>query len=592
MQLKSHPSTHTNYTPPTKHNYSFYLPAALLSLTAISGILLSSTTVFADNDTVVDQINVTVPVSCTMSGIGMNSHNADVANGIYRTDIGSTTLKIFCNDNEGFVIYAAGYTGNEIGATNSNKLVGNPSSIGNISTGIATSGDTSNWAMKLTATADSGDTVTNPLTIDSAPNTTGGADASFSSYHAVPLDLTRVAHKNSATDMDTTNGGATLTTTYAFYANATQPAGTYSGQVIYTLIHPATAPAPVNCNPNATTIAAAKCLQDFGNNTPTNRVAIATSMTPEQQYTLKDSRDGKSYTIAKYQVETDPITDDPVYEVYMTKNLDLDLLSTKTYTNLDTDIGYDSETETYNTATWTPTVSTYTTEGIWYVDANLPESYDPGNIYVDMDYYDNEYWAGAYIESCEGGSCDASLYALLPTDWKTFIDSCNGTFEGCNMSLMPTPNETTGIPQYHAGNYYNWSAATAMNSDSTWSSSGRSICPAGWALPSAAELLALGEAYNIIDYSYEVDSNDNRIINGNTLWKSPLFLTTDWYYNERIVEYGAMGYWSFDTIIGRNSHSFMYFDTYGSIGANSNEQTYNGHAVRCKLRVPYNEPIQ
>ena len=34
-----------------------------------------------------------------------------------------TTLKAFCNDNNGFAIYAAGYTGNEVGGTNSNKLV-------------------------------------------------------------------------------------------------------------------------------------------------------------------------------------------------------------------------------------------------------------------------------------------------------------------------------------------------------------------------------------------------------------------------------------------------------------------------------------
>ena len=92
--------------------------------TILSATILSSTYVSANNDSVVDQINITVPVSCTMTGTGMNSHNAEIANGAYTPNIGTTTLHAFCNDNEGFAIYAAGYTGNEIGGTNSNKLVG------------------------------------------------------------------------------------------------------------------------------------------------------------------------------------------------------------------------------------------------------------------------------------------------------------------------------------------------------------------------------------------------------------------------------------------------------------------------------------
>ena len=208
-------------------------------LTLICCIALSGVC-FADGTDVVDEINITVPVSCTMSGTGMNSHNAEISNGTYEDDIGTTTLHAFCNDNEGFAIYAAGYTGDEIGGTNSNKLVGTSSS-GNatIVSGIATGAgnpDISNWAMKLAITSDSGDTTgTNALTIDS------DTEGTFSSYHTVPNTYTKVAHKNSATNMDTTTGGVKLTTTYAAYISKTQPADTYSGQVIYTLIHPSSA---------------------------------------------------------------------------------------------------------------------------------------------------------------------------------------------------------------------------------------------------------------------------------------------------------------------------------------------------------------
>ena len=228
----------------------------LLGFTTVLGMVLASSRVFAEDTSVVDEINITVPIACTMSGTGMQSHNAEIANGTYTPDIGSTTLHAFCNDNEGFAIYAAGYTGNEVGGTNSNKLVGTTaSSNATIESGIATTAgnpDVSNWAMKLTMTQDSGDTSTdNAFTIDSAPKValpstaeSGATQAPFSNYHVVPNEYTKVAHKNSMTDMTETTGGVKLTTTYAAYISKTQPADTYSGQVIYTLVHPASHAAP------------------------------------------------------------------------------------------------------------------------------------------------------------------------------------------------------------------------------------------------------------------------------------------------------------------------------------------------------------
>ena len=210
----------------------------LVGTIIVTGLVLSNNT-FANGTDIVDEIGVEVPISCTMSGAGISSHNADIPNGAYTPDIGSTTLHAFCNDNSGFAIYAAGYTGNEIGETNSNKLVGTSAS-GNatIVTGTAISAgnpDVSNWAMKLTMTQDSGDTTgTNAFTIDN----------SFNAYHEVPNEYTKVAHKNASTDMTASTGGVKLTTTYAAYISKTQPADTYSGQVLYALVHPANADAP------------------------------------------------------------------------------------------------------------------------------------------------------------------------------------------------------------------------------------------------------------------------------------------------------------------------------------------------------------
>ncbi|MBQ6414251.1 hypothetical protein IJI28_01325, partial [Candidatus Saccharibacteria bacterium] len=147
----------------------------LTSMTILTATILSSSIVSADDNTsIVDEINITVPVSCTISGTGQNTHNANINNGLYEDDIGTTALHAFCNDNEGFAIYAAGYTGNEVGGESSNKLVGtNASNNATIESGTATTAgnpDISNWAMKLQITQDSGDTAgTNAFTIDSAP---------------------------------------------------------------------------------------------------------------------------------------------------------------------------------------------------------------------------------------------------------------------------------------------------------------------------------------------------------------------------------------------------------------------------------------
>ena len=87
---------------------SYFGLAGLFSITLISGLILSNSSVSAD-DTVVDDINIIVPVSCTLSGTGMNTHTATILNGNYASDIGTTNLKAVCNDSEGFSIYAIGY---------------------------------------------------------------------------------------------------------------------------------------------------------------------------------------------------------------------------------------------------------------------------------------------------------------------------------------------------------------------------------------------------------------------------------------------------------------------------------------------------
>ena len=257
----------------TKHIANIVV-GSFFAVSLLSSLILSSSSVSADD--VVDIINITVPVSCTLSGTGQGTHNETIENGTYESNIGTTTIKAFCNDNTGFAIYAAGYTGDEIGGTNSNKLVG-ASTNQTIVTGTATTAgnpDVSNWAMKLGAVTNP--TPTYPITI-----TTG-----YNDYHTVPNEYTKVAYRNTSTDIGSSAEGATLTSTYAAYISKTQPADTYSGKVIYTLVHPATAPAPGQKSINTATTMQEVTFCD-------------STLTVGQVYTLTDERDSQQYKVAR-----------------------------------------------------------------------------------------------------------------------------------------------------------------------------------------------------------------------------------------------------------------------------------------------------
>ena len=549
-----------------KNNSMVLVSGVLFGVTFMSGVVLGSGVVFADNDSVVDDVNIVVPTACTLAGTLNTAHNATINPGTYQADIGTTTLKALCNDSAGFAIYATGYTGNTIGETNSNKLIGqNTSEL--IPTGIGTSGD-SQWAMKLATDSEA----TYPITIGSAPNTSGGADASFSSYHVVPNEYIKVAYRTEGTDVGNNATGSQLTTTYAVNIASTQAADTYSGKVIYTLVHPNTAPAPLVCNPNGTTIGANTstdivCMQDISS---TNKSSILSSMTTGTQYTLTDKRDEKTYTVSK-------LADG---NIWMTQNLDLDLDSSKTYTNEDTDLGWNGTS--YSTASWTPTRSTYdsTTKtwcqgGTWNSQRNFcqnnytPESHDPGDLY----------WNGTL-----------SNYS----DWSSYRNSCtwdSTTHEPtCDESLNPlsTYTSSTGTTQYHFGNFYNWSAAIASNDSSSITSGTveQSICPAGWTLPIGGyfDSNAPSKSFQYLVEQYGWDDNSYTLSNNRKIWESPIYLglSGNWYGVLGGVG-GGVGSWS---SVASDDEGAYYLDA-GSDGYVRPDYGLNrlyGDVVRCVVR--------
>ena len=240
----------------------YFVSVATLLFTLSTGYVLSSSVVSAD-DTVIDEVNITVPVSCTLSGVGMNSHNATINNGTYNSSIGETTIKAFCNDNDGFAIYAIGYTDN----TNGKNVLASATLGSNydIATGTATTGN-SQWAMKLAT--------------DSNATYAVELQNGFGAFHTVPESYTSVAKRTSGTDVGTSATGSTLTTTYQVFISNTQPADIYSGKVKYTIVHPNDGEAPYS----------GAYLQSF---TLAQCAANATGA----GYTVRDIRDDKDYTV-------------------------------------------------------------------------------------------------------------------------------------------------------------------------------------------------------------------------------------------------------------------------------------------------------
>ena len=246
---------------------------------------------------------------------------------------------------------------------------------------------------------------------------------------------------------DNTIEGKPIDIYYTIKVDKSLPAGTYTGEIEYTLTD--------NNFPSTLTTMQGMTTEICENTfTPGNSVTD-----PVPTATLEDIRDHKTYTIAK-------LADG---KCWMTQNLDLDLSTSVTLTPEDTDVLED----------WTPERKTIETDdlayGVWMNDAFRPYSYDPGNIYY-------------YTSGSDAG--DIQYNSLAECETAEHMDCSH----------------------YHAGNYYNWSAAVASNDTSgiteRYSRAPNSICPKGWRLPMGnssedafyEEMASLVELYGKIEF--------------------------------------------------------------------------------------------
>lgn len=182
--------------------------------------------VFAVNydSAVVDQVQVTVNTVCNMTS-SATPQSASDPNGVYSKTVtpgtlvgqggqswdyfNNSVLHVSCNDSGGWKVTAQGVAG--VGSSVAQNVLAASSDGTDIATGTATSGDTSNWAFRV-----SGDNIV----------------SGYNNFSSVPASSTAVASSNSGVN------DSVLIPAYRVWVSPTQEADTYTGYVKYILSAP------------------------------------------------------------------------------------------------------------------------------------------------------------------------------------------------------------------------------------------------------------------------------------------------------------------------------------------------------------------
>ena len=604
---------------------SYIITGILVSATVLAGAFLSSARVSAD-DNAVDQVSITIPVSCTLAGTGMNSHTAEILNGQYSSDIGTTTLKAMCNDVGGFAIYAIGFTGDKYDGEDHTKLIG-ASTNEKIITGTATTAgnpDVSNWAMKLATNS----SATYPITLDN----------NYGNYNVVPDTYTKVAHRDSATDIGETATGTELTTTYAAYISKTQPADTYSGKVKYTLVHPSdeaplhpetTQSGKICYYPNGSNVAGTMGCQNVYSS-----VTLLASNFSRQGYGFAGWSDKFDYSSgAHFYGPNETITLNPAD--YSTTGLSLYAVWVKSVGSIQDSSKVASTCSRLTTA---PTDGTATLSSVsaftdqrdnqtyaiakladgncWMIenlrlentaahntDGALAQGYGTSTTYgnfsgladaEDTGFSDTYTPNSLYYSGAQEGTASIDIGTYYHPAYRMPRYNHTNTFA---RATSPTTNSGA---MYSYGNYYTWHAAIA---DTTYYKTNNqpvtntSLCPTGWHLPKGGdyqntannEYLAFSEAligakpanYDSEAYSYYTGTPEGTDAS-NALRAFP----NNFLYSGYFTSWSASGrgdggsYWSSVATDYNRSYFLYLYSSRVYPGSNSNYKDY-GYSIRC-----------
>ena len=499
----------------TSNKLDITVTGALLLTTIVTGTLTSSVRVGAEDVTdVTDTASVTVPASCSMTATVESEHSASIPNGIYSgssdyfpNGIGKTKIATFCNDNNGYAIYAIGFTGDKYDGEDHTKLIGATNGQ-KITTGTATNGNDSKWAMKLIKETD--DTKSyNPaaLTIENG----------YDDYNVIPDTYTKVANYTSTTDQTL---GSVLSTTYAAYISSTQVADTYTGKVKYTLVHPHT---EVPSQPQTTTTGLIKYyanVTDAVGTMNTQNVSSSVTLLPSNfsrtGYGFAGWSDKFDYATnpeAKFYGPNETITLNTADYTGTNPGLSLYAVWVKSQGNLQDSAKVASVCSSLTQAgpSVTPTLSSVSA---------LTDSRD-NNTYAIAKLADGKCWMIENLRLADKDSSNNDIELsttntnnpllpitnvydatnpttsnhLSPSVNPTTTAWCTNTNAACyDQSMLYTGNTTergtntaANANIYSYGNYYNWYSATAGNGKYSTSTNNSTvagdICPTGWTLP-------------------------------------------------------------------------------------------------------------
>ena len=517
--------------------------------------LISITQVFAESNTVSNSssatASVTVSSACSFSRTNESDGNyTGILANNSSVEISGSTFTTFCNDPGGYAIYAVGYSNDTFGNTD---LIYNdtPNSSNNIKTdgnNIA-GGNGSHWGMSLSSSESGKPSIESGFSDSNNP-------------HIIPSTYTKIASYNTTTagiNTDTSQEellGQSVTVTYSATASSTQPAGTYTGAVKYTMVHPSTTTAPT------ITIEDLHYMQDFATLSPANKTDLLNSMPTGAQYQLIDNRDSKSYYISK-------LADG---NIWMTQNLDLDITSDPTAENYialtseNTDLSSDQSVYTANN-------TVYALKG-------------------ENDTYGYTYENGIATWMPERGTI--AYNQLSGTTWANDSNhpySYDRLDTSTGAPVYPDSKVSQVIAGDHglSGNYYNWTASVASNDTSSLQSGNKnasnSICPKGWRLPNITNkdfgnlLVQYGIIQNNTDMTY-LDGGFNK------MGAAPLYLVLGGSINSAsFYRSGSTGSYYSSTTRGFTNVYYMSF-----YGGQVEPQAYDGQrdrgrSIRCLART-------
>ena len=445
----------------------------------------------------------------------------------------ATTLSVSTNNETGYSLYLSTANGKSTLAS-LNPSVTN--TIGAVSGTVEESGFGDNtWGYNLSEGT--------PSDIDNL------------TYQAVPGDST--VQKGFGSEGPTASD--TYTLTFGTKVNTSLPSGTYSNQVVVSVV---AKPAYV---PNLTQISN---MQDM-------TTEICKASTVGQTNRLTDTRDGKLYWVAK-------LADN---QCWMTQNLDFDIPAG----GLTNENGLAAKTDLPDGTVWdsssdyAPQPTNTTIENV-YNNSNYYSTYsfDPG-YYVksDPDAYDSYCGdvSGLNSSSCTGAGWvnvgEGSGYTALTEEQADSTSSGSLTYE---VTVVDEQAKTYDA-HYLVGNYYQWNAATAGTGGESVTSDDAtgSICPKGWKLPSAA----YSDYYNLIRTAYSISSNS---AGSTAITQAPLYFSPVGYVGSGSLNdagYGG-GYGSSTAY----SSSLAYLLSFGSGGVKPStfSSRYYGRSVRCLAR--------